>query len=549
MHRSAWLTGLLLVVVTAVPCSAQEGGTSAPAESMPRDIEIPTAPVEIDGAVLFRVRGVTTYPAEKRATAIAERIRTLARDREFAAGMLRVEESEFGPAVVGGTVRVMMVDEADARLESVRAEVLAAMIRTRVGEAIDAYRAARTRDALVASAWRALVATVVLMLLLGTVLWGARRLDASLKLRFQERVRSLSIQSFEIVRAERVWGIAHGILSGARALVLVALIAWYVRYVLVLLPWTRGFGNRVADFVLDPLVTMGRGLVATIPDLIFLAILVLVARYVLRLLRVFFDAVGRGEVELAQFDREWAAPTYRLLRLLVIVFALVVGYPYIPGSESGAFKGLSLFLGVVFSLGSSSAVANIIAGYTLTYRRAFRMGDRVRIGEVFGDVTVMRLQATHVRTLKNEEVIVPNSTILNNEVTNYTTLAHTEGLILHTTVGIGYGTPWRQVEAMLLLAAERTDGLLRDPKPFVLQKSLGDFAVTYELNAYCNDPRAMARLYTELHRQILDVFNEYGVQIMTPAYEGDPEQPKIVPSSQWSLPPAPPSAASGAAPR
>ena len=224
----------------------------------------------------------------------------------------------------------------------------------------------------------------------------------------------------------------------------------------------------------------------------------------------------------------------------MIVFALVVGYPYIPGSESGAFKGLSLFLGIVFSLGSSSAIANIVAGYSLTYRRAFKVGDRVKIGAVFGDVTTMRLQVTHVRTPKNEEVIVPNSTILNQEVVNYSSLARTHGLILHTTVGIGYETPWRQVEAMLLLAAERTPGVLRDPKPFVHHTSLGDFAVNYEINVPCADPQAMASLYTELHRQILDVFNEYGVQIMTPAYEGDPEQPKLVPRDQWTPPPARP---------
>jgi small-conductance mechanosensitive channel len=222
----------------------------------------------------------------------------------------------------------------------------------------------------------------------------------------------------------------------------------------------------------------------------------------------------------------------------VIGFAIVVGYPYIPGSDSAAFKGLSLFFGVVFSLGSSSAIANTIAGYSLTYRRAFRVGDRVKIGDVFGDVTEIRLQVTHVRTPKNEEVVVPNSTILNQEVTNYSALARTRGLILHTTVGIGYETPWRQVEAMLLLAAERTPGVLRDPKPFVLQKSLGDFAVSYEINVYSDDAQAMMPLYTALHRQILDVFNEYGVQIMTPAYEGDPEQPKVVPRDQWHLAPA-----------
>jgi small-conductance mechanosensitive channel len=178
----------------------------------------------------------------------------------------------------------------------------------------------------------------------------------------------------------------------------------------------------------------------------------------------------------------------------------------------------------------------------MTYRRAFRVGDRIQVGEVFGDVSEIRLQVTHVRSVKNEEIVVPNSSLLNSNVVNYSALARTRGLILHTTVGIGYETPWRQVEAMLLLAAERTAGLLREPAPFVLQKSLGDFCVVYEINVYCNAPAEMAGLYTRLHQNILDVFNEYGVQIMTPAYEGDPEQPKVVPRDQWWSAPARPTA-------
>jgi small-conductance mechanosensitive channel len=176
----------------------------------------------------------------------------------------------------------------------------------------------------------------------------------------------------------------------------------------------------------------------------------------------------------------------------------------------------------------------------MTYRRAFKVGDRVKIGDVVGNVTQMRLQVTHLRTMKNEEVIVPNSTILNNEVVNYSTLARTDGLILHTMVSIGYETPWRQVEAMLLEAARRTAGLMIEPAPFVRQKSLGDFAVTYEINAYCDNAQAMNALYSGLHRNILDVFNEYGVQIMTPAYEGDPPQAKVVPKDRWFTQPAAP---------
>jgi small-conductance mechanosensitive channel len=180
----------------------------------------------------------------------------------------------------------------------------------------------------------------------------------------------------------------------------------------------------------------------------------------------------------------------------------------------------------------------MIAGYTMTYRRVFKTGDVVKINDHLGTVEQVRMLVTYVRTPKNEIVAIPNSEILNGEVVNYSVLAKKEGLILHTTVGIGYETPWRQVEAMLLEAAARTPHLLAEPPPFVLQKALGDFCVIYELNVGIDDARAQLQRYTDLHRNILDVFNEYGVQIMTPAYERDPEQPKVVPKDQWFLAPA-----------
>jgi small-conductance mechanosensitive channel len=295
----------------------------------------------------------------------------------------------------------------------------------------------------------------------------------------------------------------------------------------------------MVSFALGPLAVIGRGILGHIPSLVFLIVLFLVIRFVVRMIRLFFDALERGTIALANFDRDWAQPTYKILRLAVIAFGLIVAYPYIPGSDSAAFKGVSVFIGILFSLGSSSAIANIVAGYMMTYRRAFKVGDRVRIGDAVGDVIVTRLQVTHLRSLKNEELVIPNSQILSNEVLNYSSLARAQGLILHTEVGIGYETPWRQVEAMLLMAAARTPGLARDPQPFILEKKLGDFAVTYELNVFCHEVQAMAQLYAALHRSILDVFNEYGVQIMTPAYESDPATPKVVPRRDWHLPPAP----------
>src|SRR6185312_440902 len=210
------------------------------------------------------------------------------------------------------------------------------------------------------------------------------------------------------------------------------------------------------------------------------------------------------------------------------------------GSRSDAFKAISIFFGLLMSLGAASAVANSLAGYMLIYRRAFRVGDRIRVGEHLGDVVEMRQQVTHLRTTKNEIVTVPSVSMLSSEVVNYSALARTEGLVLHTTVGIGYDTPWRQVEAMLLEAASRTTGLKADPKPFVQVKSLDSFCITYEINAPIEVAQAMNPTYSALHRNILDVFNEYGVAIMTPSYESDPEEPKVVAREKWYEAPAMP---------
>ena len=225
--------------------------------------------------------------------------------------------------------------------------------------------------------------------------------------------------------------------------------------------------------------------------------------------------------------------------VLLAAFGVVVVFPYLPASDSAAFAGVSVFMGVLFSLSSSSAISNAIAGIVLTYTGAFRLGERVKLGDTFGDIVEVSMLATRVRTIKNEDITIPNSIVLGGAMTNYSRQAKSLGLILHTSVTIGYETPWRQVEAMLLLAAERTTGLAREPQPFVLEKKLGDFAVVYELNAYCGNVQAMNRLYAEMHRNILDVFNEYGVQIMTPAYEGDPPEPKIVHPKDWHAAPAP----------
>jgi small-conductance mechanosensitive channel len=522
--------------------AAQEpAGKGAPETAL--EAEVHSAPVEIDGREIFRVRGVSSFPAERRAEAVASRIRALAANPAFNPEDLRAAESDLGTEILAGKERVLIVTEIDAQLEGANRKTVAEVFRLGTRDAIETYRKARTREALTAGAWRAAAALAVFAVALLLAIWAWRGILAAIERRYRDRIHSVGIQSFQILRAERIWGAVRAVMLTVRTLVILALALACAWAVLREFPWTYGTARRLLDYTLDPLVTLGNGFLAQIPSLLFLLILYLIARWTLKLIHLFFSAVGRGEVKLENFDEDWAEPTYKIVRLLVIVLALVVAYPYIPGSSSDAFKGLSLFIGVVFSLGSSSIIANMLAGYTMTYRRAFRVGDRVKIGDVTGDVSDIRLQVTHVRTVKNEEVIVPNSKILSDEIVNYSALAKTQGLVLYTTVGIGYETPWRQVEAMLLEAARRTPGLKPEPPAYIRQKALGDFAVTYELNVYTDNAQAMNALYTELHRNILDVFNEYGVQIMTPAYEGDTPEPKVVAKENWFLAPARPGGA------
>jgi len=500
--------------------------------------EVATAPVELDGTVLLTVRGASSLPAAERARRIEERLTAVAADTTIPVDSLRVLDSEGVSRLMAGDRMIMAVVDADASLEQVSRSTLAAIHLMRLRQAIVDYREARSASALRTNALNALGATAALVVAVVAVFWSWRRFDLLLNRRLRARIQSVGIQSFEVMRAERIWSALRSVLLALRTLTLLTMALVYIGFVLAQFPRTRGLSRGMLAFALGPLEVIANGLIAQIPSLIFLVVLFFVFRLTLRVIRLFFDAIERGTVTLATFDQDWAQPTYKIIRALVIAFGLIVAYPYIPGSESAAFRGVSLFIGIVFSLGSSSAISNIIAGYMMTYRRAFKVGDWVKVGAAFGEVIETRLQVTHLRSTKNEEVVIPNSQILGSEVQNYSSLARTRGLILHTEVGIGYETPWRQVEAMLIQAAERTPGLAMEPRPFVLQTKLGDFAVTYELNVYCSDVPKMMQLYTTLHRSILDVFNEYGVQIMTPAYERDPPEPKIVRREDWYAAPA-----------
>ncbi|AWI79150.1 mechanosensitive ion channel protein MscS [Parazoarcus communis] len=494
--------------------------------------------VVLDGRELFSVIGVAAYPAEVRAKAFVERIRALADDPSFTIDQLRIEEGQNETVILAGDRRVIYLVNADAKMEDIERPLLAKAVKSAVAEAVTQYRKERSQNYLLRSLAIALgmmTATALLLLIFRQM---KRWLLHMIQTHQRAKLEELGSKAYGVIGAQQFEAALKSLISSLWwLLVMVTLLVCFAA-VMEMFPWTRQIARWEFELFLNPLKEMWRAVSTAFPDLIFLAILYFVVRYLLRLLYLFFFGVARGTIRLSAFDTDWAIPTFNLLRVGILAFSIVIAYPYIPGSGSEAFKGISLFIGVLFSIGSTSMITSMLAGYNLIYRRIYKVGDYVKIGSHTGLVKEVGQMVTRLHTFKNEEVVLPNSMILSSEVLNYSSSARAGTLVLHSTITIGYDAPWRQVEAMLIEAAKRTEGLLKEPKPFVLKKTLGDFYIEYEINAYCGDASRMPQLYSQLHAHIADVFNEYGVQIMSPHFVSQPDVNIFVPQDKWFAAPA-----------
>jgi small-conductance mechanosensitive channel len=528
----------LALLVPALVLLATIGNATAATEPAAAPSVQQSAAVTVDGRELFTVIGVPAYPARVRAQRIAERILAIAEDPRFSIEQLRTEEEKDQTWILAGDERLLAITDSDAGQQGLARAQYVTVATGAIGIAVAQYREERTAAYLQKGAAVAAGLLALLALLLWSTRWLLRRVLAAVQRRFRSSLEALEARSSGMVDAERFETMLLGSIRALWWLLAAVAVFASMEAILEIFPWTRVVGRWLFDLVLGPLQTMLDAARRSLPNLAFLAILYVVVRYVLRFLELFFTALGRGALRLGTFAPEWAMPTYKVARVGVVAFALVVAYPYIPGSSTDAFKAISVFLGVLVSLGSTSILANVIAGYTLLYRRSFNPGDYVKIGQFTGAIRSVESQVTRLCTLQNEEVVIPNSLILNGEVVNYSKHARAGRLALHSTVTIGYDAPWRQVEAMLIEAARRTDGLLQEPTPFVHKRELQDFFVQYEINVYCNDASRMPRLYSELHANILDVFNEHGVQIMSPHFVGQPDAPVVVPKARWYEAPA-----------
>ncbi|HWA95014.1 MAG TPA: mechanosensitive ion channel family protein [Terracidiphilus sp.] len=516
-----------LLVVLTVPClaapskpspehpAATKTQSTKPSAAKPAP---PTAPVKLHGQTLFSVPGVLSFTAEARAEAIQRRLIDISKDVELKSKPLTVTDGQNTSDIMAGDLVVMSVTDQDAAAADTTRQVLAMDYTQRINDALEQFRQEYSLKSITLGVIYALVATALLILFFRFLSLIFRQIYVKLHSWRGTVIRSLRIQSFELLPAGRITAFAIGLAKLVRLAITLVVTYIYASAVLGFFPWTRGYARLLLKYVLSALRVAGEAIVGYLPNMFFIAVIAVIALYVIKFVRVIFAEIGKGTIEIPNFYPEWAEPTYKIVRVLILILAAVIVFPYLPGSDSGAFRGISIFLGVLLSLGSTSAVANIVAGVILTYMRAFNVGDRVKIADTVGDVMEKTLLITRIRTIKNVEITIANAMVLNSHIVNFSASAREEGLILHTEVTIGYDAPWRTVHQLLLEAAAECEHIMKEPKPFVLQTALDDFYVHYEINAHTDQPSKMAVTYSQLHQKIQDKFNEAGVEIMSPHY-------------------------------
>ena len=328
------------------------------------------------------------------------------------------------------------------------------------------------------------------------------------------KLKPISIQNYEILDTQK----QVSLLIFLANILLFILLVLTIPILFSIFPQTKELAYKIAYYIWNPVKDILEGILGYIPNLFTIIVICLVIKYVIKGIRYLATEIDAGRLKINGFYSDWAMPTYHIIRFLLYAFMIAMIYPYLPGANSGVFQGVSVFVGLIVSLGSSTVIGNIIAGFVITYMRAFKQGDRIKLNDTVGNVIEKTAFVTRLRTIKNEIVTIPNSFIMSSQTINYTSSARTYGLIIHSEVTIGYDAPWRKVHQLLIDAAKATPGVMPEPAPFVLETALSDFYPVYQINAYIQEANNMTTIYSALHQNIQDYFDKAGIEIMSPHY-------------------------------
>ena len=476
-------------------------------------------PVIAEGDTLFYLftkRG--GYAPQQRAQMTGAAIEEIGKRFNLRPDSVSIDHSDIVSDLMYGNKVLLSLTDQDALWEGVSRDSLAKERRQNVITKLHEMKAEH-------SVWRMakrilyfLLVIVGQYLLFRLTNWLFRKLKVRILRLKDTKIKPVSIQGYELLDAQKqanllvfLAGIGRYILMGIQLVITVPLI-------FIIFPQTEGLAYRLLGYIWNPIRNIFVDIIDYIPNLFTIVVIWYAVKYLVRMVLYLAREIEAGRLKFNGFYPDWAMPTFHIVRFLLYAFMIAMIYPYLPGSKSGVFQGISVFVGLIVSLGSSTVIGNIIAGLVITYMRPFKMGDRINLNDTTGDIIEKTPLVTRIRTPKNEVVTVPNSFIMSSHTVNYSTSAREYGLIIHSEVSIGYDVPWRQVNQILIDAALNTPGVVDDPRPFVLETSLSDWYPVYQINAYIKEAHKMAQIYSDLHQTIQDKFNEAGIEIMSPHY-------------------------------
>ena len=476
-------------------------------------------PVIAEGDTLFYLftkRG--GYAPQQRAQMTGAAIEEIGKRFNLRPDSVSIDHSDIVSDLMYGNKVLLSLTDQDALWEGVSRDSLAKERRQNVITKLHEMKAEH-------SVWRMakrilyfLLVIVGQYLLFRLTNWLFRKLKVRILRLKDTKIKPVSIQGYELLDAQKqanllvfLAGIGRYILMGIQLVITVPLI-------FIIFPQTEGLAYRLLGYIWNPIRNIFVDIIDYIPNLFTIVVIWYAVKYLVRMVLYLAREIEAGRLKFNGFYPDWAMPTFHIVRFLLYAFMIAMIYPYLPGSKSGVFQGISVFVGLIVSLGSSTVIGNIIAGLVITYMRPFKMGDRIKLNDTTADIIEKTPLVTRIRTPKNEVVTVPNSFIMSSHTVNYSTSAREYGLIIHSEVSIGYDVPWRQVNQILIDAALNTPGVVDDPRPFVLETSLSDWYPVYQINAYIKEAHKMAQIYSDLHQTIQDKFNEAGIEIMSPHY-------------------------------
>ncbi|MBB1150900.1 MULTISPECIES: mechanosensitive ion channel family protein [unclassified Myroides] len=481
----------------------------------PAYIVLEKTPVIVMHDTLFNVYGnIGSFTSKQRARSIEKKIASLVDNYQFEGDSIKLVDTGNYLNLMYENEILMSVDTIQATQEN-KSKIQAALFyKSQIAEAVEIQQFSTSWQQLLLQIAGTIGIIVAEIFIVKYIYYCYRRVKVAIWKQRGKKIKGV----FGIIDDHRAMLTTISIAKVVRFFVILIFLYLGLLAIFKLFPYTKHLSDQLLDYVLSPLKAVGRSIKAYMPKLFTILVIVFIFRYMQKFVRSLAEKIANNKITLKGFYPDWAFPTYNIISALMFIFMFILIFPYLPNSDSEIFKGVSVFAGIVVSLGSTSVIGNLVAGLVITYMRPFKIGDRIKLGEYTGDVLEKTALVTRIKTPKNEIITIPNSNIMSAHTVNYSQSAKEHGLILHTTIAVGYDVPWQKVHEMLYEVANRTEHVLKRQKPFILQDQFRDFYVDYQLNVYIKEAKLTAKIYSDLRQHAQDVFAENNIEMASPHY-------------------------------